>query len=185
MQPALLKEMLDQTDKLDRISKAIERYQIIARAIEKGKKMRTLMTFLPFPEFHWSASVLDNKTLGAQRVETLQIMTILLLDEGWVDNPAVKMWRGHERMLLAYQQAICNEWVNVRGFKDTFWDQTRILFLDMVKNPMAIPMIPPKWIGNVDFHISHQSNLLRKDEAHYRPQFPGIRNDHPYIWPVQ
>ena len=36
----------------------------------------------------------------------------------------------------------------------------------------------------VDFHISHQSNLLRKDEEHYRPWFPGIRNDHIYVWPV-
>ena len=142
-----------------------------------------MQTFLPWPEFHWSAHTLDNKRLGKQRVETLQIMTALLHGTGFVHHPAVKMWKGYERALLAYQQAICREWSSVRGFDDSCWDKTRLMFLDAVKDPMATPLILPAFIGNVDFHISHQSNLLRKDEQHYRKFFPGIRDDHDYIWP--
>lgn len=140
---------------------------------------------MPFDDFTWSAQVLDDKRLGKQRVETLQIMRVLVTGTGgWENHPAVRMWRGRERALLAYQQAVCHEWSSVRGFKDTCWDKTRTIFLEYIVDPMATPLIPPKWMGNVDFHISHQSNLLRKDEEYYRKYFPGIRNDHPYIWPV-
>lgn len=143
-----------------------------------------IQTFLPFTDFHWSARCLDNETLDQQRVDTYQIMRALLRGQGDVNDPAALMWHGHERALLAYQQAICNEWSTVRGNKDATWDKTRVLFLEHIPNPMTKPLVLPRWVGNVDFHISHQSNLLRKDEDHYRPWFPGIRNDHIYIWPV-
>lgn len=146
-----------------------------------------MQTFMPFPSFEWSARCLDQKRLGKQRVENLQIMNVLLLNEsgGWSNHPAVNMWRGYERALLAYQQAICSEWSFVRGFQDACWDKTRIVFLDTIgiEKLARIPLILPAWIGDVNFHISHQSNLLRKDEEHYRPWFPGIRNDHEYVWP--
>lgn len=143
-------------------------------------------TFLPWPEFDWSARCLDNKRLGKQRVEVLQIMDALLHGGGgYYHHPATLMWAGYERALLAYQQAICYEWSSVRGFTDTCWDKTRLMFLDVIVDPMATPLILPAFIGDVDFHISHQSNLLRKDEAHYRKFFPGIRTDHEYIWPVR
>lgn len=144
-----------------------------------------MQTFMPWPEFDWSARCLDDKRLGKQRVETLQIMKALLLGEGFIHHPATLMWEGYERALLAYQQAMCHEWSSVRGFNDTCWDKTRLMFLDVVIDPMATPLVPPPWLGNVDFHISHQSNLLRKDEEHYRKWFPGIRTDHEYIWPVR
>lgn len=143
-----------------------------------------MQTFLPFTDFYWSARCLDMKRLGKQRVETYQIMRALLTGQGWVNHPATLMWHGYERALLAYQQAMCNEWTTVRGYKDATWDKTRLLFLEHIPKPMAKPLILPPWVGNVDFHISHQSNLLRKDEEHYRPWFPGIRNDHIYVWPV-
>jgi hypothetical protein len=38
----------------------------------------------------------------------------------------------------------------------------------------------PWWFGFEEFHISHQSNLLRKDPIHYK-QF-NVPNDLPYIW---
>ena len=144
-----------------------------------------MYTFLPWPEFDWSARCLDNDTLSEQREDTLQIMHHLLIDGGGAvsGNPTVKMWEGYERALLAYQQAMCNEWSSVRGFEDRIWDSTRLMFLDVVVDPMATPLITPPWIGDVDFHIPHQSNLLRKDPEHYRKFFPGIRDDHPYIWP--
>ena len=146
-----------------------------------------MQTFLPWPDFAWSAECLDDETLSEQRADVLQIMHHLLIDGGVVvsKDPAVQMWEGYERALLAYQQALCHEWSSVRGHEDEVWDNTRLMFLDIVIDPMATPLIPPPWLGDMDFHISHQSNLLRKNEEYYRPKFPGIRNDHPYIWPVK
>jgi hypothetical protein len=42
----------------------------------------------------------------------------------------------------------------------------------------------PTWMGNDEFHLSHQSNLVRKFPEHYGPQFPGVSPDLEYVWPV-
>lgn len=145
-----------------------------------------MQTFLPWSDFAWCARVLDDDDLWEQKLDTLQIMHHLLIDGGGVisENPVVKMWEGYERALLAYQQAMCHEWSSVRGFEDTIWDSTRLMFLDIIVDPMATPLVPPPWLGNVDFHIAQQAALLRKNEQFYRPHFPGIRLDHPLIYPV-
>ena len=46
-------------------------------------------------------------------------------------------------------------------------------------------IIFPDWFGDEQFHLSHQSNLLRKDYEHYSQFFMGIPDDIPYVWPVQ
>lgn len=141
---------------------------------------------MPFDDFTWSARCLSNETLEQQRADNLLIMSYLLdgKDRG-EDLPVVNMWEGYERALLAYQQAVCREWSSVRGYPDQIWDQTRLMFLDVIIDPMATPLVPPAWMGDVDLHISHQSYLLRTNEEHYRKHFPGIKTDHPLIWPVR
>lgn len=92
--------------------------------------------------------MLDNKRLGRQRVECLQILQTLakgpyqsretvihnwkacsysefvslpkvnVRKTPWYNHPAVKMWRGWECTLMEYSSAVCKEWVK-RGFKDT------------------------------------------------------------------
>src|SRR3712207_7307101 len=34
-------------------------------------------------------------------------------------------------------------------------------------------------------HLSHRSALVRKDPARYRPLFPEVPDDLPYVWPVR
>lgn len=143
-----------------------------------------MQTYLPFVDFAWSARCLDDDTLRNQISDTYQIMTALLVGYPWVDHPASLMWYARERALLAYQQAMCNEWGPVRGNDEKGWELTRKLFLDHHPDPTSIPLIIPFWIGDPKFHISHQSALLRKNEQHYRPWFPGIRTDHILDWPV-
>ena len=143
----------------------------------------TMQTFLPYPDFAESARVLDRQRLGKQRVENLQIMKALTTGEGWINHPATKMWRGHEDWLLVYQQAVCSEWTEVRGYKDTCWEKTRILFLE--GQPGGILNGPPTWLGNEDFHAAHRSNLLRKNPEWYG-QFGWTEpDDLKYVWPVQ
>lgn len=44
------------------------------------------------------------------------------------------------------------------------------------------PVMPP-WLGESEFHRSHQSNLIRKDPEFYGPRFPGVPDDLEYVWP--
>ena len=120
-----------------------------------------MQTFLPFPDFDASVRVLDRQRLGKQRVETLQIIKALTQPGyGWQNHPAVKMWRGHLFQLLDYQHAVCSEWVNVRGFKDTCLDKS----IDVVMSSDWYTQLDddPFWLGNDALHASHRSNLVRK-----------------------
>lgn len=145
---------------------------------------RDLLTLLPFADFAWSARCFDDSTLAQQRQVVYEVMRALLTGEGWVDHPVMLMWYDYENILLAYQQALCHEASTVRGQRDDWWDMTRLLFLEYFPDPTSKTFIVPVWMGDPDFHISHQSKLLTQNEAHYRPWFPGIRNDHIIKWPV-
>jgi len=137
-----------------------------------------VQTFLPYADFAETAKSLDMKRLGKQRVETMQIMNAILNPGyGWQSHPAVNMWRGHEATLLEYQFAICNEWTG-RGYKDTCLQKT----FDLV-DASQLTTTRPGWIGDYDFHLSHQSNLLRKLPDHYAQYFVNVPDDLPYIWP--
>ena len=139
-----------------------------------------MQTFLPYSDFTESAKVLDNKRLGKQRVETMQIMNAILKPgHGWRNHPAVKMWRGHENTLFQYQIAICSEWTS-RGYNDTCLEKTRVILAGSI-TPCDDT---PEWLGNKDLHLSHRSNLVRKLPDFYVPKFGYIPDDLPYVWPV-
>jgi hypothetical protein len=145
-----------------------------------------VQTFLPFDSFTASAAVLDDKRLGKQRVETMQIMTALVEGRGWINHPATKMWKGFECALMEYQWAVCEEWTSRttgKGipFKDTCLNKTAEIH-SKTCNHGAYEY--PSWLGNEEFHLSHQSNLIRKDPTFYRPEFPGVPSDLEYVWPV-
>jgi hypothetical protein len=38
--------------------------------------------------------------------------------------------------------------------------------------------------GDDAVHRSHRSALVRKDPEHYRPRFPDVPPDLPYVWPA-
>ena len=135
-------------------------------------------TFLPFNDFEKSAKSLDYRRLGKQRVETKQILYALLgVSKGWRNHPATMMWDGHIRFLCLYGIAMCDEWI-ARGYVDN----TRPVFIHALQQHTGTK---PKWLGNEDFHRSHQSNLIRKMPEHYGPLFPGVPNNLPYIWPTK
>lgn len=139
-----------------------------------------MQTFLPYVDFRQSARVLDRQRLGKQRVENLQIMKALVTGTGWVNHPATLMWRRYEWALLQYQKAICDEWTS-RGYSDTCYEKTKELY-NRYKYKLEDPAWP-YWVGG-DIHISHQSNLLRKDPDHYSTYFRKVPDDLEYVWPV-
>ena len=138
-----------------------------------------MQTFLPYESYEKSAKVLDRQRLGKQRVETMQILNALADPSyGWQSHPAVNMWRGYEFELALYGIAICDEWI-YRGYKDTCKEKITNK-IDSMDN--ASVEFPP-WIGSMDFHVSHQSNLLRKDVEYYKQFFGDVPIDLEYVWP--
>lgn len=138
-----------------------------------------MQTFVPYPDPTASALCLDDKRLGKQRVEVLQILRALRgVTKGWANHPASRMWAGHENALVIYGSAICGVWIE-RGFNDTCYEKITALWdYDNQDAPF------PSWWGRIDVHLSHQSNLVRKDPAHYRTYFPDVPDDLEYVWPV-
>lgn len=139
--------------------------------------MTTIQTFLPYPSFTESARVLDYKRLGKQRVEVKQILNALDgKSKGWTNHPATNMWRGYEAALALYGIKMCQEWI-ARGYKDSLLPEFQERFILDHKS-----LDNPEWLGDARVHVSHQSNLIRKDPQFYAPIFGEIPSDIPYFW---
>ncbi|MGX1884966.1 MSMEG_6728 family protein [Streptomyces sp. NPDC055287] len=150
-----------------------------------------MQTFLPFPDFAKSASALDPRRLGKQRVEALQVLRGLTVPGyGWRRHPAVRMWTGYEEALVRYGLDICTEWT-AQGRADTCAATLVNDFLAWrpgvtVRSQDGLSSdgdLPP-WFGAPAFHRSHQSALVRKEPGFYRDLFPGVPEDLPYVWPT-
>jgi hypothetical protein len=156
-----------------------------------------MQTFLPYPDFEKSVQILDSKRLGKQRVETFQVLNILLdrtETKGWRNHPVTLMWKGYEAALQVYQNYTIREWIK-RGYKNTMQFENILIEAQL-----------PSWFGNESLHRSHRANLLKKDWEYY---FPFFKEDlvlinevkeamstakaqnkkpneiTPYYWPVQ
>ena len=145
-----------------------------------------MQTFLPYPSFRRSAEALDDRRLGKQRVEALQVLRGLTVPGyGWRHHPAVKMWAGHVEALASYGVTVSRVWTE-RGYADTCLASiTAERPGGVVREQDALDelgLLPP-WLGDADFHRAHQSSLVRKDPGHYRRLFPDVPDDLPYVWP--
>ncbi|QKW34452.1 MSMEG_6728 family protein [Actinomadura sp. NAK00032] len=149
-----------------------------------------MQTFLPYADFAATARALDRRRLGKQRVETIQVLRALTVPGyGWRHHPAALMWTGYEEALVRYGLEMCARWCDL-GHADTC---AATLAADLagargVREPRgqerlaAAGELPP-WLGDPAFHLSHRSALVRKDPAFYGPEFPGVPDDLPYVWP--
>lgn len=143
-----------------------------------------MQTFVPYgPNFLANAQCLDNKRLGKQRVECLQILNALTdpTAKGWRNHPATRMWDGHIPALVLYGRAMCAEWTR-KGYKDTCADKMLQRAADMCID-LEYPVLP-SWLSDYEVMESHRSNLIRKLPDHYGLMWPGLRDDLPYKWPV-
>lgn len=148
-----------------------------------------MQTFLPYADFEASARALDPKRLGKQRVECIQVVRGLTVPTyGWRHHPAVKMWRGHLEALGRYGLTCCEVWTET-GRADTC---AATIAADLAE--AGVPAIRsqaelaaagqlPRWLGQEEFHRSHQSALVRKEPDFYRDLFPDVPDDLPYLWP--
>lgn len=102
----------------------------------------------------------------------------------WENHPAVLMWRGYEFALAEYGWKICDEW-RTRGFRDNQLNFFYDLFMQFGASGKTYEL--PPWFGDFKLHLSHQSNLLRKDWNYYIGYFGENIQDStlPYYWPVK
>jgi hypothetical protein len=160
-----------------------------------------MQTFIPLQTFAGSANVLDDQRLGKQRIEAAQILGILLgysysvADERFVpddrtsaaSHPAVLMWRGSEKGLAKYLEAMCWEWKH-RGFHDHVWDRAHSLLGLIDLESYGVP----DWLDGDEVCSSHRAVLLGKDRQHYSQfgwkETPAVKDRvtgrWPYVWPV-
>lgn len=149
-----------------------------------------MQTFLPYTDFARSAAVLDDRRLGKQRVEALQVIRALTRETyGWKHHPAVRMWEGHVEALGTYGAVVCGEWV-ARGRADTCaatmtedLAAAGVTRLRAQAELAAAGLLPP-WLGDEAFHRSHRAALVRKDPQRYAALFPDVDPDQPYVWPA-
>ena len=130
-----------------------------------------MQTFLPYESFQKSASVLDWRRLGKQRVEGMQIINTIERpkSKGWANHPIVKMWRPYVPALKLYTNIIITEWIS-RGYNNNmeFYDTSGVEY--------------PDWLGNKEFHASHRANLIRKDFDWYSQYKWSENSESPYVW---
>lgn len=108
----------------------------------------------------------------------------------WGSHPAVLMWRGYEEALGRYGLVMCRAWT-ARGFGDTCADTIRAdlaaVGIETIRTypELAATGALPPWLFEVDLQRSHRSALVGKDPDRYRPLFPDVPDDLPYLWPVR
>lgn len=152
-----------------------------------------MQTFLPSPDFAESARALDDRRLGKQRVEVLQIVRALTVPGyAWRNHPAVLMWAGHEEALEAYLHAVCDEWGR-RGHADSCRATVRAELAGRGLPPprtqaeLAAAGALPAWVGDDAVHRSHRAALAAKDPERYGALWPAeeLAGAEGYVWPVR
>lgn len=145
-------------------------------------------TFLAYPSFSSSAQVLDDRRLGSQRRECIQLLLALWYPErkhydvlwrelgyktcdpvnkrkaAYINHPCTAMWRGYENALLEYLVACCVEW-DIRGHSNE--RANRFLAVTYTYTVQRTAEVLPPWFGDEDFHSRHRAALLFKDPYWY------------------
>lgn len=125
-----------------------------------------MQTFLPYQSFTKSLQCLDDKRLGKQRVEAMQILNAL--EPGsvsrWRNHPAVKMWRGYEYALTFYHDFAIDIWQS-RGFNNNmkFKHSNNLEYIYAFHHELRDHIKPP-WLTEA-FCSAHRSNLLFKGKV--------------------
>lgn len=151
-----------------------------------------MQTFAPYADFEASLRALDQKRLGKQRVEVIQIVRALTVPGyAWSSHPAVLMWQGYEEALGRYGLVSCAIWTE-RGFGDscaeTIQADLRAYGIAEIRSyaELAEAEALPPWLFDEAVQLSHRSSLLRKDPEHYGPLFPpDTPTDLEYVWPAR
>ena len=159
-----------------------------------------MQTFLPQSDYNVSATILDSKRLNKQILEGYQILNVLSgrsKTGGWRNHPAVLMWKGYERGLWQYIQAMVaeaksrgikteNNEANLNNLKDQCWKDWGEEVPDYFQDSNKMLRIV----------TTHRANLFKKDPLYYVsfqyainsinnvPCCPDRKEPCKYYWPT-
>lgn len=136
-----------------------------------------MQVFLPYPNFLDSAEVLDSKRLGNQCYREC----LTLYNGKWPNHPVAKMWKDYKGALAVYGLACAIAMSKRPNWRQEVKDRWYGFWL---RESGKHDLIAPPFVGNEEFHRSHQSNLVRKDPEHYGKIFVDVPDDLEYIWTV-
>lgn len=163
-----------------------------------------MQSFLTNTEsFELTAQHLDNKRLHKQTLEAWQcLLAMCELDpegndrkpKGWSNHPVVKMWRGHETLLVQYINATYFEWRS-RGYKSTLYEKVAHTYDTAVGlGRISSDLIVPRWMEDKEYYerlcVTHRTSLLCKNYEWYKKfgwaEDLGIAPEtYEYVWPHQ
>lgn len=127
-----------------------------------------MQTFVPYADIDESAETLDNKRLNKQLLEGRQVYGIISSGRttgGWVNHPAVKMWRNFDNGLFAYLTGIVNECTRRGISTEKNWNA--ICEMHEANWNRGSGVVMPPWWGDERVHLSHRQNLYKKDPEYY------------------
>jgi len=153
-----------------------------------------IQTWLPLPDFAESARTLTDGHLQDQRLHVLELLEFyhsveesqlpeeyephrLLTNEA----PIIRMWKGYVPQLAEYGLECCEEWGVRKAMLDPLYEH--ISFHLECAIGEEVDLTKPNWFGDVDFHLSHQAALLKKNRQHYQRYFMAD-GDRAVVWPV-
>lgn len=171
-----------------------------------------MQTFLPYSDFKLTASILDCRRLGKQRIEAYQILCALktgpfqckncghgLLFRNVKDKNFCSYCDTHNvRNTPWYNHPATRMWTSfeycLQKYIHEICAEWRVReYKDSIENKTYElsegnsfwkDTGSPPWLGDSRFHDSHKSNLLRKFPEYYRKFWPEFTNSLPYYWPV-
>lgn len=153
-----------------------------------------MQTFMPSIEPSATAHMLDNKRLNKQILECYQILNVLSgRSMGWRNHPAVKMWRGSERVLWGYAQEMIyearsrgiqtgkNEF-NIRELYNLFWEDWGSERPEFMNDGLVMARVI----------TTHRANLFLKDPLYYADFQYAVNSEYnspccdrcKYYWPT-
>lgn len=152
-----------------------------------------IQTWLPVPEFAESIRVLNAEHLAVQRLSVLEVIEWIhtidpedsrLPDDYVVSDldghPILDMWKGYELQLIELGLMTCDEWAHRHGKRDPL-HQAIANHLEWATTDEA-DFRKPDWFGDVEFHLGHQAELLRRDRDWYSAHFMA-GEDRRMTWP--
>lgn len=143
------------------------------------QKANLMQTFLPYPDLTLSAMCLDPMRLGNQVYRECKT----LIQGGWANHPAAKMWKGFESGLALYSLECLKE---LRRRGKPYPHHEKFFRAFVVDDRL------PNWFGDDRLHSSHRAALLYKRFEWYgkfgwaeSPAVPDAKGSLPYYWPVR
>lgn len=155
-----------------------------------------MQTFLTSDYHYETACCLDNKRLNKQIIECYQIIRIIMrkigiLDDGkkgWLNHPVLKFWQAENGKWCIFQ---LEQYIRtmIRRYEEIFKKQHSISskldeMMEYIKeNPNENILecwANIKWSSKV--YDTMASNLIRKNENHYKKFFPNHKPIEGYVW---